>query len=57
MEQMTGRKVSMIEKGKTDAIITEYHDSSNYGGNLQVYALTRYLNENGICALSASSFS
>ena len=47
----------MIEKGKTDAIITEYHDSSNYGGNLQVYALTRYLNENGICALSASSFS
>lgn len=40
----------MIEKGKTAAIITEYYDSSNYGGNLQAYALTRYLNENVICA-------
>ena len=40
----------MIEKGKTAAIITEYYDSSNYGGNLQAYALTRYLNENVIRA-------
>lgn len=40
----------MFEKGKTAAIITEYYDSSNYGGNLQAYALTRYLNENVICA-------
>ena len=40
----------MLEKGKTAAIITEYYESSNYGGNLQAYALTRYLNENVICA-------
>lgn len=29
------------------AIITEYYNSSNYGGNLQAYALTRFLNANG----------
>ncbi len=40
----------MLEKRKIVAIITEYYDSSNYGGNLQAYALTRYLNENVICA-------
>lgn len=40
----------MLEKGKTVAIITEYYASSNYGGNCQSYALTRYLNENGFCA-------
>ena len=44
------RDASMHEKDKTAAIITEYYDSSNYGGNLQAYALTRYLNENIICA-------
>lgn len=29
------------------AILTEYYESSNYGGNLQAYALTRFLNDNG----------
>ena len=26
-------------------ILTEYYESSNYGGNLQAYALTRYIND------------
>ena len=32
------------------AIISEYYKSSNYGGNLQAYALVRFLNNNGFFA-------
>lgn len=31
-------------------ILTEYYNSVNYGGNLQAYALVRYLNEHGAYA-------
>lgn len=31
-------------------IVTEYYNSVNYGGNLQAYALVRYLNEHGVYA-------
>lgn len=40
----------MLRKEEKAAIITEYYNSSNYGGNLQAYALTRHLNENIISA-------
>lgn len=40
----------MPNKEEKIAIITEYYNSSNYGGNLQAYALTRYLNENKVFA-------
>ena len=36
------------------AIITHYYKSVNYGGNLQAYALTRYLNQNGYNAVQIS---
>ena len=32
------------------AIISEYYRSSNYGGNLQAYALTKFLNDYGFYA-------
>ena len=31
-------------------ILTEYYNSINYGGNLQAYAMVRYLNEHGVYA-------
>ena len=40
----------MIDMNNKIAIITEYYKSSNYGGNLQAYALTCFLNENGFRA-------
>lgn len=32
------------------AIISEYYRSSNYGGNLQAYALTKFINDSGFYA-------
>lgn len=31
-------------------IFTHYYKSTNYGGNLQAYALCEFLNNNGYCA-------
>lgn len=44
----TKRKLRIMKSKIT--IITEYYNSSNYGGNLQAYALTRFLNTNGYTA-------
>ena len=35
---------------KKIGILTEYYNSTNYGGNLQAYALCRYLNNQGYCS-------
>lgn len=35
----------MLGENMRIGILTEYYESSNYGGNLQAYALTRYIND------------